>query len=121
MESQKDLRPAPALLAAPFCSERHCLLPGQPQESPQWSPRSYLLSPARGFPSGSDGKAPACSAGDPGSIPVSGRPPEGGHGNPLQYSRLRIPGQSSLVGYSSGGRRVGHDRVTNTYTVSFPR
>jgi len=25
------------------------------------------------------------------SIPGSGRPPGGGHGNPLQYSCLRIP------------------------------
>ena len=28
---------------------------------------------------------------DPGSIPGSGRPPGGGHGNPLQYSRLEHP------------------------------
>ena len=28
-----------------------------------------------GFPGGSDGKAPACNAGDPGSIPGSGRSP----------------------------------------------
>ena len=32
---------------------------------------------------GSDGKESACKAGDPGSIPQSGRSPEGGHGNPL--------------------------------------
>ena len=30
-------------------------------------------------------------AGDPGSIPGSGRSPGGGHGNPLQYSRLENP------------------------------
>ena len=36
-----------------------------------------------------------------GSIPVLGRSPEGGHGNPLQYSCLENPhGQRSLVGYS---------------------
>ena len=28
---------------------------------------------------------------DAGSIPGSGRSPEGGHGNPLQYSRLENP------------------------------
>ena len=28
-----------------------------------------------GFPGGSDGKASACKAGDPGSIPESGRSP----------------------------------------------
>ena len=37
---------------------------------------------------GSDGKASAYSAGDPGSIPGSGRSPGEGNGNPLQYSCL---------------------------------
>ena len=36
----------------------------------------------------SDGKESACNAGDPGSIPGLGRPPEEGNGNPLQYSCL---------------------------------
>ena len=40
------------------------------------------------FRGGSDGKASACSAGDPGSIPGSGRSPGEGNGNPLQYSCL---------------------------------
>ena len=40
---------------------------------------------------GSDGKAPACNAGDPGSIPGLGRSPGEGNGNPLQYSCLKIP------------------------------
>ena len=35
-------------------------------------------------------KKSACYAGDPGSIPGSGRSPGGGHGNPLQYSCLDI-------------------------------
>ena len=40
------------------------------------------------FPGGSDGRASACNAGDPGLIPGSGRSPEEGNGNPLQYSCL---------------------------------
>ena len=40
------------------------------------------------FPGGSDGKAFACNAGDPGSIPGSRRFPGEGNGNPLQYSCL---------------------------------
>jgi len=40
---------------------------------------------------GSDNKEPACSAGDLGSIPESGRSPEEGNGNPLQYSCLENP------------------------------
>ena len=40
------------------------------------------------FPSGSDGKESACSAGDPGSVPGLRRSPGKGNGNPLQYSCL---------------------------------
>ena len=40
-----------------------------------------------GFPGGSDGKASAYGVRDPGSIPESGRPPEG-NGYLLQYSCL---------------------------------
>ena len=53
------------------------------------------------FPGGSDGKESACSAGDlgltrmlilqVGLIPVSGRLPGEGNGNPLQYSCLGNP------------------------------
>ena len=40
-------------------------------------------------PAGSDGNE--CNAGDPGSVPGLGRSPGGGHGNPLQCSRLEDP------------------------------
>ena len=40
---------------------------------------------------GSDGKASAYDAGDPGSIPGWGRSPGEGNGNPLQYSPLENP------------------------------
>ena len=40
---------------------------------------------------GSDGKASAYNAGDPGSIPGLGRSPGEGNGNPLQYSCLENP------------------------------
>ena len=43
------------------------------------------------FPRGSDGKASAYNAGDPGSIPKSGRSPGERNGNPLQYSCLENP------------------------------
>ena len=33
----------------------------------------------------------ACNAGDASAIPASGRPPGGGHDNPLQYSCLENP------------------------------
>ena len=43
------------------------------------------------IPGGSDGKVSACKAGNPGSIPGSGRSPREGNGKPLQYSCLENP------------------------------
>ena len=43
------------------------------------------------FLCGSDCKESACNAGDPGSIPGSGRSPGEGNSNPLQYSYLENP------------------------------
>ena len=56
------------------------------------------------------GKEFACNVGDPGSIPGSGRSPEEGNGNPLQYSCLEIPWTEEPCGMQSMGlQRVGHD------------
>ena len=55
---------------------QHCFSPG------------IFLRCLLGFPGGSDDKASACNAGDPGSIPGLGRSPGEGNGNPLQYSCL---------------------------------
>ena len=41
-----------------------------------------------GFPGGSVLKNPPANAGDPSSVPGSGRSPGEGNGNPLQYSFL---------------------------------
>ena len=56
-----------------------------------------------GFPGGSVNEEPDCNAGDVGSVPGLGRSPEGGHGNPLQYSCLENPHE--LVGYSPWDRK----------------
>ena len=50
-----------------------------------------------GFPGGSDGKASACNAGDPGSIPGLGRSPGEANGNPLQF----LPGESHGQRYAN--------------------
>ena len=50
-----------------------------------------LFADSLDFPGGSDGKAFAYNAGDPGSIPGSRRSPGEGNGNPLQYSCLENP------------------------------
>ena len=56
----------------------------------------------RDFPCGSDGTASAYNAGDPRSIPGSGRSPGEGNGNPLQYSCLENlieePGRLQSIG-----------------------
>ena len=43
------------------------------------------------FPAGSDGRASAYNAGDPGSIPGWGKSSGDGNGNPLPYSFLENP------------------------------
>ena len=58
------------------------------EDSP-WKP--FALGFSKGFPGGSEVKVSACSAGDLGSIPGSGRSPGEGNGNPLQYSCLENP------------------------------
>ena len=63
-----------------------------------------ILSNQMGFLGGSDSKESTSNAGDLGSPPGLGRPPGGGHGNPLQYSCLENPhGQRSLAGCSPWG------------------
>ena len=63
-----------------------------------------------GFPGGSVSKEFTCNAGDLGSIPGLGRSPEGGHGNPLQYSYLENP-------TDRGAWRVTVHRVTESGTT----
>jgi len=53
-------------------------------------PLEPLLCKVISFPGGSVGKESTCNAGDTGSIPGLGRSPGEGHGNPLQYSCLRL-------------------------------
>ena len=72
----------------------------------------YLTSnEVEDFLDGSEGKASACNAGDPGSIPGLGRSPGEGNGNPLRYSCLEnaMDGEAcrleSMVGYCLWGRK----------------
>ena len=71
------------------------------------------------FSCSSVSKGSACNAGDPGSLPGSGRYPGEGNGNPLQYSCL----ENSM---DRGGvratvhevARVGHNLVTKAITCT---
>ena len=60
------------------------------EQEVQWDTDAYM-DLAQGFPDGSVVKNPPANAGDAGSIPGSGRFPEGGNGYPLQYSCLENP------------------------------
>ena len=66
----------------------------------------------RGFPGSSVGKESACSAGDLGSIPRSGRSPGEVIGYPLQYSGL----ENSTDYIVHGGTKSRHDWATFTFT-----
>ena len=70
-----------------------------------------------GFPGGSDGKEPACNAGDLGSICGSGRSPEEGMATHSGILAWRIP-QTEKPGVlqSMGLQRVGHDLAYGTTT-----
>ena len=74
------------------------------------------------FPGGSDGKASAYNAGDPGSIPGLGRFSGEGNGNPLQYLCLEISWteESDRLQFM-GSQRVRHDWVTSLRLYMSPQ
>ena len=70
-----------------------------------WIPFKSFVSagiyPIWGFPRSSVGKESACNAGDPGSIPGSGRSSGEGNGNPLQHSCPENPMDGGLQSMGS--------------------
>ena len=65
------------------------------------------------FPCSSVSKESACNAGDPGSIPGSGKSPGEGNGKPLQYSCLENPmDRGAWQAIVHGVASVGHNLVT---------
>ena len=84
-----------------------------------------MLSSIFGFFSGvgSDAKASAYNAGDPGLIPGSGRSPGEGNGNPFQYSCLENPMDRGA--WQATVHRVAKSWTqlsdfTHTYIMGFP-
>ena len=76
------------------CYKKYLLM----QETPVCWKRDRLPTPVfLGFPCGSAGKESTCNAGDPHSIPGSGRSAEDGRGYPLRYSWASLVAQ--LVKY----------------------
>ena len=58
-------------------------------------------------------KDPTANEGDVGLIPGSGRSPGAGNSNPLQYSCLENPMDSSLPGFSVHGATESRTRLSN--------
>ena len=71
-----------------------------------------------GFPGGLEVKAPACNAGDPGSIPGSGRSPGEGNGNTLQYSWLENPMDGGAWWATAHGVAKSRTRLSD-FTFTF--
>ena len=73
------------------------------------------------FSGDSDGKASAYNAGDPGSIPGSGKSPGEGNGNPFQYSCLENPMDrgawwATVHGVAKSQTRLSDFTHTHTHT-----
>ena len=71
-----------------------------------------MLSPW-GFPGGSEVKAPACNAGDLGSIPGLGRSPGEGNGSPLQNSCLEDSMDGGALWATVHGVAKSRTRLSN--------
>ena len=77
-----------------------------------------LINKLEGLPCSSFGKESACNAGDLGLIPVLGRSPGGGNGNPLQYFCLenlmdRGAWQAVIHGIAKSWTRLSYYTTTN--------
>ena len=73
-----------------------------------WGHKELGTTEGLGFPSSSAGKESACNAGDPGSIPGSGRSTGEGIGYPIQYSGLE-----NSIDYIVHGVTKSRTRLSN--------
>ena len=72
-----------------------------------------------GFSGGSEDRESACNAGDPGSIPGSGRSPGEGNGNPPQCSCLeKSMHRGAWLATVHRVQRVRYDWAANTFTFT---
>ena len=76
----------------------------------------YTLT--RGFPGGSDGKASACNAGEPGSIPGLGRSPGGGMATHSSIFAWEIPWTEEPGGLQSMGSQKNQTQTTTNTTLT---
>ena len=82
----------------------------------------FSIEHVLGFPDSSVGKESACNAGDPGSIPGSGRSTGEGIGYPLQYSWASFVAQlvKNLPGFDPWGGKILRRRERLPTPVFWP-
>ena len=76
-----------------LCTGWDSAKPGRKHQLEITSSNYNFSSPSEGFPDSSVGKESACNAGDPSSIPESGRSAGEGIGYPFQYSWASLVAQ----------------------------
>ena len=79
-------------------------------------PHAITVKPS--FPAGSEGRASAYNAGDPGSIPGWGRSSGDGNGNPLPYSCLENPADGGAWWATVHGAAKSQTRLSD-FTPNF--
>ena len=82
-----------SILLSKRSQTRQCIIPIKPSVSISMSPELVEFIETEGFPDSSAGQGSACNAGDPGSIPKSGRSAGEGIGYALQYFWASLVGQ----------------------------
>ena len=86
-----------------------CIVHGVAKSRTRLSDFHFLGYELYAYPGDSGGKESACNAGDPGSIPRSGRSPGEDSPRERRLSRVFLPGKSqgqrSLEGYSPWGHK----------------
>ena len=103
-----------------LCSRGACLLIEGDREMKDVSPRETVLdewlSSWVGFPDGTSGGEPACSARDVGSVPGLGRPLEEGRATHSSILAWRIPWTEEPRGLQSMGSESDATEHTHTHT-----
>ena len=114
----KSLQSCPTL-----CNPRDSSPPGSPvprilqARTREWVAISFSISVAQSVKNPPAIPESICDAGDPGSMPGSGRSPGGGNGNPLQYScQENLMDRGAWRATVHGVERVGHDLPTKPPT-----
>ena len=110
--------------------EIFCLFEGKKARKVHWDEgKSSLLNMphclyqrfATSSPGSSDGKASARNEGDLGSIPVLGRSPGEGNGNPLQYSCLENPTDGGAWQATVHGVTKSRTQLSELHQQKYPR